>query len=226
MRKWAWIYIVMMFFAVIHAQRNSRVVLGAHIEWRGLREPRIELKEATRTIILTIKSNRECVTVYSPPSQLDYTMIIRTPNGKISAVRPHINGFQGSFCYNLVGDDQILRTRILLGKATFRSANGDEGILEVGKPVNIVVPATGRIRYLADVKKKGGTQKNTGFVEEGYNRFPPVYPEYEGPASNILARKTPEEEPVVKKVPQKKEEKKEIELKKPEIQKSHNAKKL
>lgn len=137
---------LIMAMGVVVAQ-NGKTIVGAHIEWEGTEEPEIRVDPASFTLEINLQRDRECVTVYSPPANKDYTIVVKTKNGTVTAAKPHPQGFQARFCFNQVGQDQILRVHIWLGRATFQGVDDARRELQAEQVVNFILPATGEIRY-------------------------------------------------------------------------------
>lgn len=176
--------------------QNGKDVVGAHIEWEGVLEPRINVVETTRTIEINIVNDRECVTVYSPATVYDYTIVVSTPNGTVTAAKPHPSGFQARFCYNIVGPEQILYVHLQQGSLSFAAIDGTSRTMQAEQVVNFILPRSGRgMRYEAGgvVGAHGSEQAQgtvTGVVEKG-PRFATVIPQT-GQAAVVPAPKTAE----------------------------------
>lgn len=169
--------IILTLSGTIVAQEKKTFVIGPHIEWSGIGKPVVKVVEGTRIIRVVLTQDKDCVTVYSPATDRDYTYEIATPNGKVMAQRPHANGFQATFCYNIVGDDRIVRAHVILGGANFQSVDGRQGVLKTGQVINIILPRSGKIRMqegdeIADSRVPSGKK----YYEEYYGNYETVLP--------------------------------------------------
>jgi len=177
--KYVWVLFVIAALGVsAQQQQQQQETVGPHIEWFGVDTPSTLVDPTGRTITVTLSKDKEVVTVYSPPADKDFTYIVKTPNGQIICPRPHPYGFQATFAYHLLGEEQVLRCRIERGMARFMSVRGETGDLKAGETINIVIPRSGRIVLRGEQQVATQTGTTEIAIEEGFSRFPTVRPKY------------------------------------------------